>query len=99
MKEPTIFGGAGSTLFGGGEAGAEGIVPLQGKHMHPIADAIADRLQDAFSTESSPGLTGGVSNNTVNSNYNITINNPVPERASTSLRDELLKMRYLGVVS
>ena len=45
MKEPTIFGGAGNTLFGGGEAGAEGIVPLQGKHMHPIADAIADRLQ------------------------------------------------------
>ena len=44
MKSPTLFGGMGNTLFGGGEAGTEGIVPLEGKHMMPMADAIADRL-------------------------------------------------------
>ena len=45
MQSPTLFGGMGNTLFGGGEAGAEGIVPLEGKHMMPMADAIADRLK------------------------------------------------------
>lgn len=44
MDKATIFGGAGNTLFGGGEAGGEGIVPLQGRHMYPLADAMADRL-------------------------------------------------------
>lgn len=29
----------------GGEAGAEGIVPLQGPHMYPMADAIAERIK------------------------------------------------------
>lgn len=28
MTRPTIFGGSGTTLFGGGEAGAEAILPL-----------------------------------------------------------------------
>ncbi len=46
MQNPTLFGGMGNTLFGGGEAGAEGIVPLEGKHMMPMADAIADRLNN-----------------------------------------------------
>jgi len=46
MQSPTLFGGMGNTLFGGGEAGAEGIVPLEGKHMMPMADAIADRLNN-----------------------------------------------------
>lgn len=46
MQSPTLFGGMGNTLFGGGEAGAEGIVPLEGKHMIPMADAIADRLNN-----------------------------------------------------
>lgn len=27
-----------------GEAGAEGIVPLEGRHMYPLADAVAERL-------------------------------------------------------
>ena len=44
MDKAMIFGGAGNTLFGGGEAGKEGIVPLEGRHMYPLADAIADRL-------------------------------------------------------
>lgn len=44
MDGATIFGGRGNTLFGGGEAGREGIVPLEGRHMYPLADAIADRL-------------------------------------------------------
>lgn len=46
MQSPTLFGGMGNTLFGGGEAGTEGIVPLEGKHMMPMADAIADRLNN-----------------------------------------------------
>ena len=46
MQSPTLFGGMGNTLFGGGEAGTEGIVPLEGKHMMPMADAIADRLSE-----------------------------------------------------
>lgn len=28
MTQPTIFGGSGTTLFGGGEAGPEAILPL-----------------------------------------------------------------------
>lgn len=44
MDGATIFGGIGNTLLGGGEAGKEGIVPLEGKHMMPLADAIAKRL-------------------------------------------------------
>lgn len=44
MDGATLFGARGNTLLGGGEAGKEGIVPLEGKHMYPLADAIADRL-------------------------------------------------------
>ena len=33
-----------TTLIGMGEAGAEGIVPLEGRHMMPFADAVADRM-------------------------------------------------------
>lgn len=33
-----------TTLIGMGEAGAEGIVPLEGKHMMPFADAVAERI-------------------------------------------------------
>ena len=33
-----------TSLIGMGEAGAEGIVPLQGKHMMPFADAVAERI-------------------------------------------------------
>lgn len=36
----------GTTLIGMGEAGAEGIVPLQGKHMMPFADAVAERISN-----------------------------------------------------
>ena len=35
-----------TTLIGMGEAGAEGIVPLQGKHMMPFADAVAERISN-----------------------------------------------------
>lgn len=51
MKSPTLFGSSGSTIFGGGEAGNEGIVPLEGKHMMPMADAIADRLSGGSGKE------------------------------------------------
>ncbi len=44
LDRPTIFGAMGNKLLGGGEAGREGIVPLEGKHMLPMADAIAERL-------------------------------------------------------
>lgn len=37
----------GTTVMGAigiGEAGAEGIVPLEGEHMYPLADAVAERM-------------------------------------------------------
>lgn len=34
----------GATLIGAGEAGGEGIVPLEGRHMYPLADAMAERM-------------------------------------------------------
>jgi phage-related protein len=37
-------------LIGIGEAGAEAILPLEGAHMMPFADAIADRLKDSGNT-------------------------------------------------
>lgn len=40
----TLFGNIGNTLLGGGEAGNEGLVPLEGRHMYPLADAIAKRM-------------------------------------------------------
>lgn len=51
MDSATIFGGSGNTLFGGGEAGREGIVPLEGRHMMPLADAIAERLNDVLANQ------------------------------------------------
>ncbi|KAF5037001.1 hypothetical protein DSECCO2_569260 [anaerobic digester metagenome] len=33
-----------ATLLGMGEAGGEGIVPLEGRHMYPFADAVAQRM-------------------------------------------------------
>jgi phage-related protein len=36
-----------ATLIGAGEAGKEGIVPLEGKHMFPMAEAVAQYLQNA----------------------------------------------------
>lgn len=47
MDGAMIFGAKGNTLLGGGEAGKEGLVPLEGKHMYPLADAIAERLGSA----------------------------------------------------
>lgn len=47
MDGATLFGAKGNTLLGGGEAGKEGLVPLEGRHMYPLADAIADRLNNA----------------------------------------------------
>ncbi len=44
----TIFGAMGNKLLGGGEAGKEAITPLEGRHMYPLADAIADRLQGSY---------------------------------------------------
>lgn len=35
-----------ATLFGMGEAGGEGIVPLEGQHMYPFADAVAERITE-----------------------------------------------------
>ena len=35
-----------TTLIGMGESGAEGIVPLQGRHMMPFADAVAERISN-----------------------------------------------------
>ncbi|MBS4538219.1 hypothetical protein GOQ27_07075 [Clostridium sp. D2Q-11] len=46
MNEPTPFGIDGNSILGGGEAGGEGIVPLEGKHMFPLAEAIAKRLNN-----------------------------------------------------
>lgn len=46
MPRATLFGQSGDKVQGGGEAGGEGIVPLEGKHMFPLADAVANRLSD-----------------------------------------------------
>lgn len=46
MDNPTEFARNGSTRFIGGEAGGEGIVPLEGKHMVPFADTVARLLND-----------------------------------------------------
>ncbi len=43
----TLFGAVGNTLLGGGEAGKEAVIPLEGRHMYPLADAIAERLGGA----------------------------------------------------
>lgn len=39
LEQPTTFGG-----IGAGEAGNEAFVPLEGRHMHPMAEYIADIL-------------------------------------------------------
>lgn len=44
MKSATEFARVGSTSYVGGEAGAEAIMPLQGKNMIPFADAVANRI-------------------------------------------------------
>jgi len=44
----TLFGNVGNTLLGGGEAGKEAVMPLEGRHMYPLADAIAKRLSSAI---------------------------------------------------
>lgn len=44
MNGATILGLDGGRAVGAGEAGGEGIVPLEGKHMYPLADAIAERM-------------------------------------------------------
>lgn len=36
-----------TVLAGVGEAGGEGFVPLEGSHMYPLADAIAERIGDS----------------------------------------------------
>lgn len=40
LEQPTTFGG-----IGAGEAGNEAFVPLEGRHMHPMAEYIADLLE------------------------------------------------------
>ena len=61
MDSATIFGGSGNTAFGGGEAGGEGIVPLEGKHMMPLADAIANRLSDVLARQTkATDVDGGI---------------------------------------
>ena len=45
MSKPTEFARSNKTSFVGGEAGNEGIVPLQGKHMKPMAIAISEFLK------------------------------------------------------
>ena len=46
MSSATEFARNGNTRFIGGEAGGEGIVPLEGKHMVPFAETIAKLLND-----------------------------------------------------
>ena len=43
MTEPTLFGGSGTTLFAGGEAGAEAILPLA-----PFYEALSSMLDRKF---------------------------------------------------
>ena len=54
-----------TTLIGMGEAGAEGIVPLEGRHMMPFADAVADRMVE---------LQGVTNENSTIININATLN-------------------------
>ena len=46
----TLFGAVGNTLLGGGEAGKEAVIPLEGRHMYPLADAVAERIQGVGSS-------------------------------------------------
>jgi len=46
MDSATPFNMLGNTISVGGEAGNEGIVPLEGRHMMPFADAVAERLNN-----------------------------------------------------
>jgi hypothetical protein len=45
MTQPTIFGGGGTTLFGGGEAGAEAILPLT-KFYETLTDLLDKKFDD-----------------------------------------------------
>lgn len=42
-NKATVLGGVGM-----GEAGGEGIVPLEGRHMYPMADAMTERMSKGF---------------------------------------------------
>lgn len=46
MNSATEFARSSDTSYIGGEAGREAILPLEGKHMTPFADAIADRIDN-----------------------------------------------------
>lgn len=46
MENATEFARSSNTSFTGGEAGREGIVPLEGRHMEPIAKAIAEIINN-----------------------------------------------------
>lgn len=45
MTRPTIFGASGNELLGGGEAGAEAILPLNEKNLGEIGRAIASTME------------------------------------------------------
>ena len=40
MNSPTVFGGSGNTVFAGGEAGPEAVLPLNERVLGAIGDAI-----------------------------------------------------------
>ena len=51
-----------TSLIGIGEAGAEGIVPLQGQHMYPFADAVAERIENNTTNATTINISATINN-------------------------------------
>lgn len=69
MTKPTIFGSMGNTLMGGGEAGAEAIIPLNKKVLSGIGEGIFNNTQKLLN--SYPEMSSAVNNVSIVMNNNI----------------------------
>lgn len=52
LTKPVLFGQTANQLLGGGEAGNEAVLPLEGKHMLPFAKAIGGFLNNIYNNKS-----------------------------------------------
>ena len=51
LTKPTIFGQNGGSLMGGGEAGAEAVLPLNTRNLAGIGKGISDNMEDVSKTQ------------------------------------------------